>query len=76
MNRSVGLLVLIAGAGLDVLDVEPPPAGNPLIGATNCVITPHLAWYAKESRVRLMDVAAANLKSFQAGKVVNSVWPK
>lgn len=66
----------IAGAGLDVLDVEPPPADNPLIGAKNCVITPHLAWYAQESRQRLMGIAASNLEAFMQGKPVNVVIAK
>ncbi|MCX5660420.1 MAG: D-2-hydroxyacid dehydrogenase [Planctomycetota bacterium] len=63
----------IAGAGLDVLDVEPPPASNPLLGAPRCVITPHLAWCALESRQRLMRVAAENLRAFLAGRPVNVV---
>jgi glycerate dehydrogenase len=63
----------IAGAGLDVLDTEPPPADNPLLGAPNCIITPHVAWYAKEARQRLMQIAADNLGAFQAGKPVNTV---
>lgn len=66
----------IAGAGLDVLDTEPPAPDNPLIGARNCVITPHLAWYARESRQRLMGIAASNLQAFLQGKPVNIVAPK
>jgi len=63
----------IAGAGLDVLDTEPPPAGNPLLGAPNCIITPHIAWYAREARQRLMQIAADNLRAFLAGEPVNTV---
>lgn len=66
----------LAGAGLDVLDQEPPPAKNPLLAADNCVITPHLAWYAKESRARLMDIASNNLKAYLDGKPVNVIKPK
>ena len=63
----------IAGAGLDVLDVEPPPADNPLLNAPNCIITPHVAWYAREARQRLMQIAADNLSAFIAGTPVNRV---
>lgn len=64
---------VIAGAALDVLEEEPPRANNPLIGLPNCIITPHISWYAREARQRLMDTAVENLRSFQAGKVVNQV---
>ena len=64
---------VIAGAGLDVLDVEPPPGDNPLLTAPNCLITPHVAWYAKASRQRLMDLAVDNLRAFVAGSPINEV---
>ena len=54
----------IAGAGVDVLSVEPPFGGSPLFSAKNCVITPHIAWATREARGRLMDVAVENLASF------------
>lgn len=63
----------IAAAGLDVLDQEPPPADNPLLSAPNCIITPHLSWYAMEARARLLQTAADNFKAFQNGKPVNVV---
>lgn len=63
----------IAGAGLDVLSTEPPSAENPLLTAKNCIITPHIAWATSEARVRLIDIAAANLKAFIEGKSVNVV---
>ena len=63
----------IAGAGLDVLSIEPAREGNPLLTANNCYITPHIAWATKEARVRLMGIAASNLKSFMEGNPVNKV---
>ena len=64
---------LIAAAGLDVLSVEPSVADNPLLSAKNCFITPHIAWATKEARVRLMDIAVNNLKSYQGGNIINNV---
>ena len=58
----------IAGAGLDVLSVEPPSASNPLLQAKNCLITPHIAWATRAARRRLLDVAAANAAAFLAGR--------
>lgn len=63
----------IAGAGLDVLSQEPPPANNPLLLAPNCVITPHLAWATTASRQRLLDVAVDNVRAFLAGELRNRV---
>ena len=63
----------IAGAGLDVLSTEPPSADNPLLGAKNCVITPHIAWSSMEARSRLIAIAANNLSSFTAKIPKNTV---
>jgi len=65
----------IAGAGLDVLSTEPPPSGNPLFTAKNCIITPHIAWATHASRARLMEIVAANLRAFLDGKPRNVVNP-
>jgi glycerate dehydrogenase len=63
----------IAGACLDVLTVEPPRDGNPLLQARNCQITPHQAWATKEARGRLLDIAVENVRAFLAGHPVNVV---
>ncbi len=63
----------IAGAGLDVLSEEPPKAGNPLLHAPNCIITPHNAWASFEARKRLMTLVAGNLKAFREGNSLNVV---
>lgn len=64
---------MIAGAGLDVLSVEPATATNPLPKAKNCSITPHIAWATLEARTRLMNIASENLKAFSEGKPINVV---
>jgi glycerate dehydrogenase len=64
---------VIAGAGLDVLSKEPPPADNPLLQAPNCFITPHLAWATRAARQRLIDELVANLRAFLNGESRNRV---
>lgn len=63
----------LAGAGLDVLSVEPPSKDNPLYTANNCFITPHIAWATKSARSRLMDIAIKNVIAFQKGHPINIV---
>jgi len=63
----------IAGAGLDVLSVEPPVEKNPLFAAPHCFITPHQAWATRAARQRLMSVAVENLRMFQKGTPQNVV---
>ena len=63
----------IGAAGLDVLSVEPSVKENPLLGAKNCFITPHIAWATKEARTRLMGIAVGNLKAYQEGHIINNV---
>jgi len=66
----------IAGAGLDVLPVEPPPVGpdSPaLLTAANCFITPHIAWATRSARRRLMTAAVENVRAFLKGRPQNVV---
>jgi glycerate dehydrogenase len=65
----------LAGAGLDVLSVEPPPASNPLLTARNCIITPHVAWATREARRRLIAATAENVRCFAAGTPRHVVNP-
>lgn len=64
---------VIAGAGIDVLSMEPPPKDNPLFKAKNCLITPHIAWATIEARTRLMNITVSNLKAYISGEPVNVV---
>ena len=61
----------LAGAGLDVMASEPPKEGNPLIGLSNCHITPHIGFIPVEARKIIMDTCAANLRSFLEGGRLN-----
>lgn len=63
----------LAGAALDVLSVEPPTQDNPLFGAQNCIITPHMAWATRDARARLMDTAVGNVQAFLEGREVHVV---
>ena len=63
----------IAGAGLDVLSIEPPTKDNPLLTARNCVITPHIAWATREARGRLLETAIMNVAAFLRGHPKNVV---
>ena len=65
----------LAGAGLDVLSAEPPPADHPLLAARNCLITPHIAWATRAARERLMRTVVENVRAFLAGAQQNRVTP-
>jgi len=65
----------IAGAGLDVLSVEPPPADHPLISVDlpNLLITPHSAWSSREARQRMLDIIIENIRAFLDGDSLNRI---
>ena len=63
----------IAAAGLDTLSTEPQEQKHSLLGIPNCIITPHIAWASKESRMRLLNGICENIASFQKGVVINQV---
>lgn len=69
---------MIGGAAVDVLTTEPPREGNPLLDAKlpNLIVTPHIAWAAREARQRVVDGVAANIKAFQTGSPINLVTPE
>jgi glycerate dehydrogenase len=59
----------LGGAGIDVLPQEPPPDGEPLLDPQipNLLVTPHIAWAAREARQRCIDEMAANIRDFLRG---------
>jgi glycerate dehydrogenase len=63
----------LAGAGLDVLTVEPPASTNPLLSARNCLVTPHIAWATREARARLMDTVIGNISAWTSGNPRNVI---
>jgi len=65
----------LGGAAIDVLPDEPPASGHPLLEARlpNLIVTPHIAWAARESRQRALDEVVANIRDFFAGGQRNRV---
>ncbi|MBQ2288621.1 MAG: D-2-hydroxyacid dehydrogenase [Lachnospiraceae bacterium] len=63
----------IAGAGLDVQEVEPPSEDNPLYYMDNVILTPHMGWRGLETRQRLVSIIADDIKNFLAGTPINVV---
>jgi len=63
----------LGAAGLDVVYTEPIKADNPLLGAKNCIITPHMSWGAKEARQRIMNITVDNVKAWMDGAPINIV---
>jgi len=80
VNTSRGLMVdlqalakalesgVIAGAGIDVFDVEPPPPDSPLFRLPNTVLTPHLSWYSEDSGRRIRELIVLEIERFLAGQ--------
>jgi D-3-phosphoglycerate dehydrogenase len=58
---------IIAGAGLDVLPVEPPAPGDPLVGHPRTIITPHAAFNSEESLIELRETAAKQMAAVLSG---------
>jgi glycerate dehydrogenase len=63
----------LAGAAVDVVSREPIRPDNALLGARNCLLTPHIAWATREARRRLLEATVANVASFRAGTPTNVV---
>jgi glycerate dehydrogenase len=65
----------LGGAGVDVLAVEPPRGGSPLLDdpPPNLIVTPHVAWASREARQRLIDEVALNIRAFSEGRERNRV---
>ena len=63
----------ILAYGADVITQEPPVEGNSLLNAKNAFFTPHIAWATEEARIRLINIAAQNVKAFIKGKPINTV---
>lgn len=66
---------VIGGAGIDVIESEPPRQGNPLLAPDipNLIVTPHVAWASREARQRLLDQIVGNIRAFMQGNPQNSV---
>jgi glycerate dehydrogenase len=63
----------VAAAAVDVVSSEPIKPDNPLLSAPNCLITPHISWAPKESRQRIMDGTAENIRAFLDGRPIHVV---
>lgn len=67
----------LGGAGLDVLDIEPPPKDHPLLAhdIPNLVLTPHTAWAARSARQNVLNEVSANILAFRSGHPRHTVHP-
>ncbi len=66
----------LAGAATDVLSVEPPRAGNPLLDSSipNLIVTPHNAWGSKEARQRIISQTLETVQAFKRGEALRAVF--
>jgi phosphoglycerate dehydrogenase-like enzyme len=65
----------LAGAGLDVLRKEPAPAGQPIFGLENLVVSPHIAWLTPETIARSLTIAFENCRRLRAGETLLHLVP-
>lgn len=65
----------LAGAGIDVLQEEPPIHGSALLKSnlTNLIVTPHIAWASRQARQRLIEGVTANIQAYLSGQIINQV---
>ena len=63
----------IAGAGIDVYDVEPPPPDHPLLGLDNVILTPHIAWSSHESSLEIRQAMVDDFLAFAEGRPARCV---
>ncbi len=63
----------LAAYGADVSEKEPMAPDSPLLGAPNCILTPHIAWASQAARGRLIDLAVENVRAFLRGEKRNRV---
>jgi glycerate dehydrogenase len=63
----------LGGAAVDVISAEPMRADHPLLGAPNCIVTPHMAWASLAARQRLLACTVRNVEAFLAGRPINVV---
>jgi len=59
---------VIAGAGIDVFDKEPPETDYPLVGLPNAILTPHLAWYSEDAGMRIREIIMIEIDRYLAGQ--------
>jgi glycerate dehydrogenase len=65
---------LLAGAGLDVLTIEPPTLHHLLVNHPRCIVTPHIAWASQQARIQLVAGIAENINNFVDGKPSNLIY--